>query len=83
MQSQDREGLHRFNFLSEMPYDRHVIQVTSLGDAGHQEVMLNDQAQGVGSGGIEPQPSRHPAGEPDTDLSMIAMAFFFTCIMEE
>ena len=48
VQGEQGQRFGRLHLLGELPDDRRVIQVAPLGDAGHEQVVLDDAAAGSG-----------------------------------
>ncbi len=53
VQREQGERFGRLHLLGELPDHGRVIQVAPLRDAGHQQVVLDDEQQGLGGGVVE------------------------------
>ena len=63
--------LHGLNLAGEIADDRRVVQVAALGDLRHGQMVLDDQAQGVGLGAVQSQPAGDAQGDLAADFLVV------------
>src|SRR5436190_19959587 len=72
-----RKGFGVFNLVGELADDGRVFEVATLRQAGHEQVVLDYQAEGVRDSGIEGEPAGSLKGEVGTDLRLVSVSVLF------
>ena len=72
VQRQEREVLEGLDLLGKIPDHGRVIQVAALGNARHEQVMLDHQAQGMRGGAVQAEAPRHAHGQFAADFLVLA-----------
>ena len=83
VQGEQGEGFGRLHLLGELPDDRRVIQVAALRDAGHQQVVLDDEPQSLGGGVVEVEAFGDAEGQVAAGLGVVAVAVGLANVVEE
>jgi hypothetical protein len=74
------KGLH---LAGELADDSGIIKVTALGNSGHQEMMFNDQAQGMSGGAVQAKPTADDQGSSGADLGVASSTTGLADVMEQ
>ena len=78
VQGEHPQGFERLDLVGEGADYSWVIEIAALGDLRHEQVVLDQPAQGLGVGGVQAQPFGRMRGQPCPGGGMIPLPPGFT-----